>query len=247
MNIYFGTLAAKSSKKSAPCAKSVTPVRRIAADSHHVSCSHKTDKRWRQKIFRASRAVILSFSSAVFRLQVPPRIFNNRRVYLFYNVQGLRDKELISTEVASYGMKVQTNKNRIFPLRVASIDTGSNGIRFEAAEFASPDAWQSLASERIPVRLSKSVFISGRVESKAMDAAASAFRAFAPRMKELHVRHYRAVATSAVRESSNGEQFARRIAKETGISLRIITGSEEARYAHRAVRHPVGFRMIVSV
>ena len=134
-------------------------------------------------------------------------------------------------------MNVQTKKNGIFPLRIASIDTGSNGIRFEAAEFTSPDAWQSLAFERIPVRLGKSVFISGNMESKAMDAALAAFSEFARRMKGLHIRHYRAVATSAVRESANGEQFARHVAEETGISLQIITGSEEARYGHRAVSH----------
>ncbi len=134
-------------------------------------------------------------------------------------------------------MNTQTKKNKSFPLRIASIDTGSNGIRFEAAEFSGPDQWQSLASERQPVRLGKSVFISGLMESRAMDAAVAAFKTFARQMKELRIGHYRAVATSAVRESANGEQFARRIREETGISLHIITGSEEARYAHRAVRH----------
>jgi exopolyphosphatase/guanosine-5'-triphosphate,3'-diphosphate pyrophosphatase len=134
-------------------------------------------------------------------------------------------------------MNTPLKKNKLFPLRVASIDTGSNGIRFEAAEFSAPDVWQPLASERLPVRLGKSVFISGSMESRAMDAAVAAFGAFAGHLKEHHIRHYRAVATSAVRESANGELFARRVAEETGITLQIITGSEEARYAHRAVRH----------
>ncbi len=50
---------------------------------------------------------------------------------------------------------------------------------------------------------------------------------------------YRAVATSAVRESSNGETFVERVRGQVGLELEIISGSEEARLVHAAVRRAV--------
>ena len=44
-----------------------------------------------------------------------------------------------------------------------------------------------------------------------------------------------AVATSAVREASNGQEFVRLAKKETGIDIKIITWEEEARLALEGV------------
>jgi exopolyphosphatase/guanosine-5'-triphosphate,3'-diphosphate pyrophosphatase len=131
-----------------------------------------------------------------------------------------------------------------FPLRVACVDMGSNAIRFVAAEFLSELEYQTLASERRPVRLGHGVFLSGRLNSGAMDAAVEALADFSDRMRELGVGSCRAVATSAVRESRNGQEFVDRILGETGIEIDVISGSEEARLVHLAVasRVPLGSR-----
>ena len=70
-----------------------------------------------------------------------------------------------------------------------------------------------------------------------MDKAADAFRRFKEAMDSLDVQHYRAVATSAVRESDNGKSFVKRIYKETGIHLETINGQEEARLIHVAIKN----------
>jgi exopolyphosphatase / guanosine-5'-triphosphate,3'-diphosphate pyrophosphatase len=131
-----------------------------------------------------------------------------------------------------------------FPLRVACVDMGSNAIRFIVAEFSSQDRYQVLASERRPVRLGHSVFLSGRLEPKAMDGAVAALEDFRRQMDELGAGHRRVVATSAVRESKNGDAFVARVADETGLQLEVISGSEEARLVHLAVarRIPLGRR-----
>ncbi len=131
-----------------------------------------------------------------------------------------------------------------FPLRVACVDMGSNAIRFVAAEFSSEIDYVVLASERCPVRLGHSVFLSGRLDHQAMDAAVAALAGFKRTMDELGVEHCRAVATSAVRESRNGRDFVKRIAAETGLKLEVISGSEEARLVHTAVSKvvPLGSR-----
>ncbi len=122
-----------------------------------------------------------------------------------------------------------------FPLRLGCVDMGSNAIRFVAAEFTAADEMTRLAVERCPVRLGHGVYLSGRLDASAMDAAIAAMTGFRAEMEELGVSHYRAVATSAVRESSNMDEFVRRLVEEAGVELEVISGSEEARLVHLAV------------
>lgn len=135
-----------------------------------------------------------------------------------------------------------------FPLRVACIDVGSNAIRFGAAEFSAPTRFRWLATERVPVRLGHDVFLTGQMSPEVLDAAAAAMAGFRRNLDALGIARYRAVATSATREARNGQEFVDR-AREAGIALETITGSEEGRLVHVAVRHkvPLGRRPWVLV
>jgi exopolyphosphatase/guanosine-5'-triphosphate,3'-diphosphate pyrophosphatase len=140
--------------------------------------------------------------------------------------------------------KGKTTEETTFPLKVASVDMGSNAIRFVAAEFSSDVEYSVLASQRRAVRLGHSVFLSGRLDQQAMDAAVEALVDFRSEMEKLGTKRYRAVATSAVRESKNGREFIARVGSETGLKLEVIGGSEEARLVHNAVARvvPLGNR-----
>jgi exopolyphosphatase / guanosine-5'-triphosphate,3'-diphosphate pyrophosphatase len=126
-----------------------------------------------------------------------------------------------------------------FPLRVAAVDVGSNAIRFVAAEFSAPLDYEPLAEIRVPVRLGHDVFLSGKLAPEAMDAAVEAFVVFRREMERLGINHYRAVATSATRESRNGEEFVRRVLADSRLELEVITGTEEARLGFEAMRSRV--------
>lgn len=123
-----------------------------------------------------------------------------------------------------------------FPVRVAAIDVGSNAIRFIAAEFGHAVGMTIVDQLRTPVRLGRHVFQTGRLEPAALEDAVRAMASFRERIDTLGVTRFRAVATSAVRDSGNGEDLRRRVLAETGIPLEIISGDEEARLVHRAVR-----------
>ena len=123
-----------------------------------------------------------------------------------------------------------------FPFRVAAIDMGSNAIRFVVAEFVAPNSWVELESQRVPVRLGHEVFLTGRLDADAMTATVEAMSSFRRAIDTLGVPRYRAVATSAVRESRNGGELVERIRRECGIQLETITGSEEARLVWLAIR-----------
>jgi len=119
-----------------------------------------------------------------------------------------------------------------FPLRVAAVDVGSNAMRFIAAEFRGATEYDTLAEQRMPVRLGHDVFLTGKLPREAMDAAVEAMKGFRRQMETLGIEHYRAVATSAMRESRNGGELVQRIRDEAGLELEVITGSEEARLVY---------------
>ncbi len=122
-----------------------------------------------------------------------------------------------------------------FPLRVGCVDMGSNAIRFAAAEFPDERSMQVLIADRRAVRLGHGVYLSGRLDPTAIDQACEAMDDFAAHLKALKLNSFRAVATSAVRESRNGKELVRRIADQAGIKLEVIGGAEEARLVHLAV------------
>jgi exopolyphosphatase / guanosine-5'-triphosphate,3'-diphosphate pyrophosphatase len=123
-----------------------------------------------------------------------------------------------------------------YPLRVATVDIGSNAIRFLSAELPRPGEYHELESERIPVRLGMGAFLDGALDPGAVEAAVAALCAVRRRMEALGVQHYRAVATSAVRDSRNGDAFVERIGRECGLEIHTISGVEEARLVWLAIR-----------
>ncbi|CAN5363699.1 exopolyphosphatase [soil metagenome] len=122
-----------------------------------------------------------------------------------------------------------------FPARLAAIDVGSNAIRMLAAEFRDSTSYSVLRRDRGAVRLGHGSFAAGVLAPEAMDAAVATLTGFRRRMEELGVERYRAVATSAVRESANSADFTERVRREAGLELEVIGGDEEAALVRRAV------------
>jgi exopolyphosphatase/guanosine-5'-triphosphate,3'-diphosphate pyrophosphatase len=121
-------------------------------------------------------------------------------------------------------------------LRVAAIDIGSNAIRFSAAEFLDRTRRIELQYQRVPVRLGHSAFLTGTLAPESIDAAIQALASFRRHLDTLGIQAYRAVATSAVRESKNGRLLVQRAREECKIEVETITGGEEARLVSLAVR-----------
>lgn len=126
------------------------------------------------------------------------------------------------------------------PTRLAAIDVGSNAMRLRVAEADPRTAeWTELTSVRAPVRLGRDVFTSGMLSAQTLDDACSALGDFRRIMDEHEVSSYRAVATSATREATNGAVFVARARREAGVDLDPIDGHEEARLVHVAVARRV--------
>jgi exopolyphosphatase/guanosine-5'-triphosphate,3'-diphosphate pyrophosphatase len=82
---------------------------------------------------------------------------------------------------------------------------------------------------RLPIRLGQDVFEHGKIKGKTKKRFIEGMKAYAHYLKVHGVLDFRAVATSAMREASNGDKIVAQVAKETGIAIEIIGGKEEAR------------------
>jgi exopolyphosphatase/guanosine-5'-triphosphate,3'-diphosphate pyrophosphatase len=129
-------------------------------------------------------------------------------------------------------------------LRLAAIDVGSNSIHMIVAQADADGAITTLWRLKEPVGLGRMSFPSHRLSRYAMDAAIGVLARFAQAAKQRQAEKIIAVATSAVREASNGGDLIERSRRELGLNLRIVSARDEARLIYQAVRHvmPLGNR-----
>ena len=120
-------------------------------------------------------------------------------------------------------------------LLMAAIDIGSSAIRMDIAEIHADGAIRVLDSLKKGVQLGREAFTEGHLSQETIHAACEALRDFKKVMDTYGVVRYRAVATSAVRESSNRETFLDRLLMSTGLDVEIIDGPEENRLTLTAV------------
>lgn len=117
-------------------------------------------------------------------------------------------------------------------MNIAAIDIGSNGARLLIKSFDdnAPESSRikKLLFVRIPLRLGKDVFALSKISKERQRMMMHMMKGFRQFMELYNVEHFRACATSAMRDAENGKKVMRRIEKETGIRLEIIPGAEEA-------------------
>lgn len=118
--------------------------------------------------------------------------------------------------------------------RYAAIDIGSNSVRMMAADVSHGET-RILAQDREVTRLGESVFRSGRISKEALDFLCATLARMSAAYSRLELMGIRAVATSAVRDASNQDEFIQRTGTALGAKVEIISGPEEARLIHLGV------------
>ncbi|SDE38960.1 Ppx/GppA phosphatase family protein [Riemerella columbipharyngis] len=116
-------------------------------------------------------------------------------------------------------------------MKLAAIDIGSNAARLLINEVKTIDGqteFTKLNLLRIPLRLGMDVFTKGIIGPEREKMTVDAMKIFSELMKIYNVEHYRACATSAMRDAKNGLDIIKKIKETSGIEIEIISGDEEA-------------------
>lgn len=126
-------------------------------------------------------------------------------------------------------------------MRLGVIDVGSNTVHLlvvDAHEGAHPTPAYSHKQE---LRLSEHVLPDGRISPEGIECLTRFVGECLQIAEDNGVEEMLAFATSAVREAPNGEAVLDRVEEQTGVRLRVLSGSSESRLTFLAVRRWFGW------
>ena len=120
---------------------------------------------------------------------------------------------------------------------LAGIDIGTLSCRLLVAEVNPPREFKVVDVDRRILRLGEGVDQHKRLSQAAMDRVVATLKAWKERIAKYPLKAMVVVATSAVRESDNRDDFLVRIMQETGWEVEVLTGEEEARRTLLGLRY----------
>ncbi len=119
---------------------------------------------------------------------------------------------------------------------IAAIDIGTNSIHMVVVRVeASLPSFYVIATEKATVRLGERCAKTGMLTEEAMERSLKALARCQEISRSLNVEEVITVATSAVREAPNGQNFITKIEEKLGIVVDLISGQEEARRIYLGV------------
>lgn len=124
------------------------------------------------------------------------------------------------------------------PSVIAALDVGTNSFHMIVAKVGDT-GFEVITREKETVRLGRGSGEMRHLDDDAIERGVACLG----RMRlvaESHDAEIRAVATSAVREARNRDDFLRRVRREAGIDIEVVSGIEEARLIHLGALEAVG-------
>jgi exopolyphosphatase/guanosine-5'-triphosphate,3'-diphosphate pyrophosphatase len=123
------------------------------------------------------------------------------------------------------------------PPRAAVLDVGCFSAHLMVVEGSLS---RPLVSHKVRLRLDRALDDAGRISRDGIDGIAAAVAEVQERLREVRVPAFLPFATSSVRDAANSSQVISKVARRTGLELRVLSGEREARLAYLAARRWVG-------
>lgn len=118
---------------------------------------------------------------------------------------------------------------------ISIIDLGSNSLRMIIVRVLSNGGVSLLNQVKQMVQLGQGAFLNNTLQEDAMDRTMEVILSLAQTCKSYNVTDVLAIATAAVRDAQNGQDFLEKVYDHTGIHFTCISGHEEARLIYRGV------------
>ncbi|TDU05759.1 exopolyphosphatase/guanosine-5'-triphosphate,3'-diphosphate pyrophosphatase [Streptomyces sp. 846.5] len=126
-------------------------------------------------------------------------------------------------------------------MRLGVLDVGSNTVHFLVVDAHPGAAPVPAYSHKIELRLAELLDADGAIGEvgveRLVEMVASSMRV----AEDKGVEEVLPFATSAVREAVNGEEVLKRVQRETGVELQVLSGGDEARLTFLAARRWYGW------
>ncbi len=123
-------------------------------------------------------------------------------------------------------------------MKLAAIDIGSNAIRLQISTILEGGVkvlFKKLEYVRFPLRLGHDVFSTYKISQASALKFKKLMSAYKILLELYEVDDYMFCATSAMRESENGEEIAKQVLEELGLVINIIDGNQEADFINKAI------------
>lgn len=119
---------------------------------------------------------------------------------------------------------------------LAAVDIGTNSIRLIIAEGQRDGKYRILDDEKDAARLGAKLGSTGRLDPAAVERSIEALRRMKSIIDGFQCGRTRVIATCAVREAQDGEEFRRRVKEEVGFEIEVISAKQEGRLAFKSVQ-----------
>lgn len=126
-------------------------------------------------------------------------------------------------------------------MRLGVLDVGSNTIHLVAVDATTGGKPTPMSNWKVPLRLVSYLDKDGNINPKGVSRLISAVAEARSLSETLGCEELLAIATSAIRSASNGDEVLALVEKKTGVPLTIVSGEEEARLTFLAVRRWYGW------
>jgi exopolyphosphatase/guanosine-5'-triphosphate,3'-diphosphate pyrophosphatase len=117
-------------------------------------------------------------------------------------------------------------------MRVAVVDIGSNSTRLLIAEVPDDSVSAELVRRTEVTRLGDGVDANGELRDDAMERVFKVLDSYRSEIEACGCDRSVAVLTSAVRDASNGEEFASVVHDRFGLESHVLSGDEEAQFTY---------------
>src|SRR5215213_7611522 len=115
--------------------------------------------------------------------------------------------------------------------RVAVVDIGTNSTRLLIADVRDGRVAEVERRSRV-TRLGRGVDLSGPLSAEAIEAACEVVGDYVTLYEKAHVDEVAAIATSAVRDASDGDAFVAELRERFALPAKVLDGGEEARLTY---------------
>ncbi|WP_068784676.1 Ppx/GppA phosphatase family protein [Paenibacillus phocaensis] len=118
---------------------------------------------------------------------------------------------------------------------IGIIDIGSNSIRLAIYETTPRGEYRLIHELKESARLSEKMNAQGAMETKEIQSIVPILRQFREVCRAYRCRGIRVAATAAIRNAANAQEIGRMLEEQTGLTVEILSGEQEAYFGFIAV------------